>query len=76
MSKLAPAKLAGLIMGLWFLGTALGNKLAGVLAESFSSKDPIVLSRFFLNQALIVGVVTVVLLAMVPWVKRRMGHHS
>ncbi len=76
MSKLAPAKLAGLIMGLWFLGTALGNKLAGVLAESFSSKDPIVLSRFFLNQALIVGGVTVVLLAMVPWVKRRMGHHS
>jgi proton-dependent oligopeptide transporter, POT family len=76
MSKLAPAKLAGLIMGLWFLGTALGNKLAGVLAESFSSKDPIVLSRFFLNQALIVGVVTVVLLALVPWVKRRMGHHS
>ena len=76
MSKLAPAKLTGLIMGLWFLGTALGNKLAGVLAEDFSSKDPALLSRFFLNQALTVGVVTVGLLAMVPWVKRRMGKHS
>ena len=75
MSKLAPAKLTGLIMGLWFLGTALGNKLAGVLAEDFSSKDPVLLSRFFLNQALTVGVVTVGLLAMVPWVKRRMGKH-
>ncbi len=76
MSKLAPAKLTGLIMGLWFLGTALGNKLAGVLAEDFSSKDPVLLSRFFLNQALTVGGVTVLLLAMVPWVKRRMGNHS
>ena len=40
MTKLAPAKLAGLVMGIWFLGTALGNKLAGVVAAEFNAKDP------------------------------------
>lgn len=31
VTKLAPARLAGLLMGLWFVSTSLGNKLAGVL---------------------------------------------
>jgi POT family proton-dependent oligopeptide transporter len=33
VSKLAPARVTGLMMGGWFLATAIGNKLAGVLAE-------------------------------------------
>ena len=32
VTKLAPAKLVGLMMGAWFLATAAGNKLAGYLA--------------------------------------------
>ncbi|GAB4245331.1 MAG: peptide MFS transporter [Acidobacteriota bacterium] len=32
VSKLAPARVAALMMGGWFLATAIGNKLAGVLA--------------------------------------------
>src|SRR5438105_14867215 len=35
MTKLAPARLLGLVMGIWFLAAALGNKLAGVLAGNF-----------------------------------------
>jgi POT family proton-dependent oligopeptide transporter len=75
MTKLAPARLTGLIMGVWFLATALGNKLSGVLAGDFSSKDPHALAHFFGNQAWAVGAVTLVLLLMVPWVRRRMGGH-
>lgn len=31
VTKLAPSRLAGFLMGLWFVSTSLGNKLAGVL---------------------------------------------
>jgi POT family proton-dependent oligopeptide transporter len=77
MSKLAPVRLTGLVLGVWFLATALGNKLSGTLSAGFSSKDPAALASFFSNQALVVGIVAVVLLALVPWVRHLMGkeHH-
>ena len=31
VTKLAPSRLAGFLMGLWFVSTSMGNKLAGVL---------------------------------------------
>jgi POT family proton-dependent oligopeptide transporter len=73
MTKLAPARLTGLVMGIWFLAAALGNKLAGLLAGSFDESDPSSLVDFFLTQALWVGGATVLLFALVPWVKRLMG---
>ena len=73
MTKLAPQKLVGLVMGIWFLAAALGNKLAGVLAGEFKSDDAGELATFFLHQALWVAGATVVLLALVPWVKKLMG---
>ncbi len=77
MSKLAPARLTGLVLGVWFLATALGNKLSGTLSAGFSSKDPAALASFFSTQAFVVGIVAVVLLALVPWVRHLMGkeHH-
>jgi POT family proton-dependent oligopeptide transporter len=73
MTKLAPQRLVGVVMGIWFLAAALGNKLAGVLAGTFNSDSPDALATFFLTQATWVGVATVILLALVPWVKRLMG---
>ena len=73
MTKLAPQRLVGLIMGIWFLATALGNKLAGVLASGFSSSNADDLAQFFLRQALWVGAATAILLALIPWVRRLMG---
>lgn len=73
MTKLAPQKLLGLVMGIWFLAAALGNKVAGVLAGHFTSTDGEALAGFFLKQALWVGVATLALLACVPWLKRLMG---
>src|SRR5262245_44940311 len=32
VTKLAPAKLAGSLMGIWFLASAIGSKLAGYMA--------------------------------------------
>ncbi len=74
MTKIAPPKLMGLVMGIWFLAAALGNKLAGVFGGEFTSTDGNKLSRFFLYQALWVLAATLVLIACVPWVKRLMGH--
>ena len=73
MTKLAPNHLVGLVLGIWFLAAALGNKLSGVLAGEFTSTNPRELASFFLHQALWVGAFTVVLLATVPWLKKLMG---
>jgi len=37
MTKLAPERAAGLIMGIWFLSTSIGNWLAGKAASLYSS---------------------------------------
>ena len=37
MTKLAPARAAGFIMGIWFLSTSIGNWLAGKAASLYSS---------------------------------------
>jgi len=73
MTKLAPARLTGLVMGIWFLAAALGNKLAGVLAGDFESDKPEALAKFFMHQAIWVGVATIALFVLVPWVKKLMG---
>jgi POT family proton-dependent oligopeptide transporter len=72
MTKLAPQRLVGLVMGIWFLAAALGNKLAGVLAGGFKSENPADLADFFLKQSIWVGVATLILFALVPWVKKLM----
>ena len=53
-------------MLLWFLGTALGNKLAGVVAADFNAQDPQALAHFFWQQALMVAGLTALLLVLVP----------
>lgn len=73
MTKLAPQRLLGMVMGIWFLAAALGNKLAGLLAGEFNSDSPTALADFFLHQALLVGGATLVLFLLVPWVKKLMG---
>jgi len=74
MTKLAPVNLVGLVMGIWFLAAAFGNKLAGVVAGEFTSTDGNKLAQFFLSQTLWVVIATVALLASVRWLKRLMGN--
>ncbi|MEI6107051.1 MAG: peptide MFS transporter [Opitutae bacterium] len=74
LTKLAPANLVGLVMGIWFLAASLGNKLAGVLSGEFTATDAPALAAFFEKQALWVGIATVALLVSVPWVRKLMGN--
>lgn len=73
MTKLSPPRLVGLMMGIWFLALSLGNKLAGALAGTFSGDNAAQLSAFFWKQAGFVGIATLVLFALVPWMRRLMG---
>ncbi len=39
MTKLAPPRFVGQVMGVWFLATALGNNLAGQLSGEYDSTN-------------------------------------
>lgn len=73
MTKLAPPRMTGMVLGVWFLAAAFGNKLAGVLGGGFTGEDPAALSQAFLHQGLLVAVAALMLLAVSPWVKRLSG---
>jgi POT family proton-dependent oligopeptide transporter len=73
MTRLAPPGLVGVTLGLWFLAVSWGNKLAGVLGAGFDAADPAGLASFFLQQAVLVALATLLLLGLVPWLKRLMG---
>lgn len=73
VTKLAPARLVGVMMGGWFLATSIGNFLSGWLARTFGSDvTDGGLAVFFREQALFVFGATTVLLLLVPLVKRLM----
>ena len=72
-TKLSPPRFVGLMLGVWFLAAAFGNKLAGVLASAFGEGDASNLDAFFSQQAIGVFVIAGIFLVLVPWVKRRMG---
>lgn len=73
MTKLAPARLVGLMLGVWFLASAFGNKLAGVLGAGFRSDDPAQLAQFFMSLGAMVLAAGLILGALVPWLRRLMG---
>ncbi|MEZ5898871.1 MAG: peptide MFS transporter [Hyphomicrobiaceae bacterium] len=75
MTKLAPARMTGFVLGLWFLATAFGNKLAGVLGGNFQAEDPAALVDFFATQALWVALAAALMLAVSRWVNRLSGEH-
>ncbi len=68
VSKLAPKRIAALMMGGWFLSTAIGNKLSGVLSglwDLFEKK-----SYFFLTNAVLTAGAFLIILLLMPWLKR------
>jgi POT family proton-dependent oligopeptide transporter len=73
VTKLAPVRFVGIMMGVWFVSIALGEKLAGFLAGFFSGTDTTILARLFGYTGLGVLVATAVLVALTPWVRRLMG---
>ncbi len=68
VSKMAPARIAGLMMGGWQLATSMGNKLSGVLATLWDRYDDKA-DFFWVNFALL-SLSAVALFAMLGWLNR------
>ncbi|MBL8269264.1 peptide MFS transporter [Steroidobacter sp.] len=70
VAKLAPRKLVGLTLGLWFIAIAMGSKAAGQLAQWFGQGALDELTGIFLRQAGFIAAATLLLALLVPRVNR------
>ena len=80
MTKLSPKKLWGVMMGLWFLASAYGQYVAGILGAGMASPDPKASATVKLNlftegyhQLAIYGIITgIVVILISPFLKKLM----
>ena len=70
MTKLAPKNRVSQMMGIWFVATALGNLMAGLVAGQLETMAP---SGLFQTVAIIIGGGGIVALLAAPPVKKLMG---
>jgi proton-dependent oligopeptide transporter, POT family len=67
MTRLAPARIAGLIMGIWFLATSVGDFIGGRVAAMYGSMP---LSHLFGAVAVFGLGAAIITFAVVPGVNR------
>ena len=70
MTKLAPPRIVGQMMGIWFMGAALGNWIGGRVGGMFESYP---LPRIFFYVFVTSAVSAIIMFALTPWIKRLMG---
>jgi proton-dependent oligopeptide transporter, POT family len=73
MSKLAPARLGGLIMGVWFLAASLGNYMAG---RAISLTKDMTMDSFFLLMFAFPVVFGLILFALAKPVQRMLAQND
>jgi POT family proton-dependent oligopeptide transporter len=69
VTKLSPARMVGLMMGVWFLSISFGNYIAGRLGGDFTP-EPGALARLFGVVAGITFVAALILFALTPLIKK------
>jgi proton-dependent oligopeptide transporter, POT family len=72
VTKLAPQRFVGQMMGIWFLATSLGNLCAGLIAGAFSEKAIPQMPGRFLVIFLVTAGAGIVLLALAKPIKKLM----
>ena len=70
VTKLSPERRVGQMMGVWFVGAALGNLFAGLVAGQLESLAPVSLFR---TVAMIIGGAGILALIASPGIKKLMG---
>ena len=70
-TKLAPARLTGLMMGVWFLSISFGNFFAGEMAGEFGTGAALI--TLFTKVAAIPIGASLLLLFLIPSIKKMMG---
>jgi POT family proton-dependent oligopeptide transporter len=76
VTKLSPPKLVGIMMGVWFLASSFGSKLAGFLSGFFVSDNPSQLMKLYGGIAVGLLVSALILALLTPTIKRLMGRVS
>jgi len=71
ITKLSPVNRVGQMMGIWFVGAALGNLFAGLIGGSLENLEAAALFR---TVAMIIGAAGIVALIAAPQVKKLMGN--
>ena len=72
-TKLAPRRYVGQMMGIWFVGTSLGNLIAGLFAGGFDSNDVTTVPGLFWSVFLLGLGASITFVVLSPWAKRWMG---
>ncbi|MGH9768054.1 MAG: peptide MFS transporter [Blastocatellia bacterium] len=72
-TKLAPQRLAGLMLGIYFLSISFGNFAAGIAAGHFETGSQEALVGLFSKLAAAPIIAALVLLALTPFIKKLMG---
>lgn len=70
ITKLAPKGRVGQMMGIWFIGAALGNLFAGITAGQLETLPP---DALFMNVAKTIGIVGLIALVLSPFIKKLTG---
>ena len=70
VTKLAPARMVGLMMGVWFLSISIGSYIAGRTTQLFQGSTPGVLARAFATFAAITLLAALVLALLTPLIKK------
>jgi POT family proton-dependent oligopeptide transporter len=73
VTKLAPAKLVGLMMGVWFLSISFGNYAGGWVAGFFDATAPGALAKLFSYVAVTTIAAGLVLALLTPYIRKLMG---
>ncbi len=74
VTKLSPLKLVGILMGVWFLASSFGSKLAGYLSGFFVANNPAVLMKLYGGIAAGLLLSAALLAILTPGIKKLMGN--
>ncbi len=81
VNKLAPARFASILMGVWFLSNATANKFSGTLGALYPGEGPtkilgyqiVTLYDFFMLFVVMSGAAALLLFILSYWMEKRMG---
>jgi POT family proton-dependent oligopeptide transporter len=76
MTKLAPRKFVGQMMGVWFMASALGNLIAGLVGGHVDPENLEQMPRLFQQTAMSLFIATAVLAVLVIPIRRMMQGSS
>jgi POT family proton-dependent oligopeptide transporter len=73
VTKLAPVRLTGMMMGVWFLASAVASKIAGFLAGFFDERNTTFLAYYFGGLSSVMMLAALLLAVLTPFLRRLMG---